>query len=292
MADGVSERSSEGQALGETSKSWFRWVVLGLSIPLSIYLCGQIAWLIQAPVEPVEVRSDLTADYSPWTSAFFPGLNPNILLEALQDRNEGRWSDAKRAMNCFLLSSRCDTAVPGESEAINSVEEITPTPLRIANYTKLDSIEPDGKALLIHPGEVVVLDLQETPILVTGFDDPEADILLFLDQRVGRTGRLDALQISLGRNPEGDWKVIYARGDQTHDDIALEMLYSIETEAAGDGQNPATSSTDESSQQWLGYALDVDAAIKESGLYGWMQIVVMPDIREPVGIDAVKVIEP
>jgi hypothetical protein len=282
----------DDHANGETPRSWFRWVVLGLSIPLSIILCGQIAWLVQAPAEPIEVRSDLTADYSPWTSAFFPGLDPNILLEALRDRNAGRWSNAEQAMNCFLLSSRCETAVPDESNTASGVDNVTPTPLRIAKDIETDFGQPNGMALLIQPGQVVVLDLRSTPILVTGSGDTAADILLFLAQGSDRAGRLDSLQISLGRKPEDDWTVIYARGDQTHGDTRVEIPYSNEDGIAGNGQNPATSSEDESSQHWVGYALDVDAAIKEPGLYEWMQIVVMPDVRESVGIDAIKVIGP
>jgi hypothetical protein len=55
--------------------------------------------MTRSPTDQVDVHSSLTADYSPWTTAFFPSLDPNILMAALRDRNEDGLSDTRQAMN-------------------------------------------------------------------------------------------------------------------------------------------------------------------------------------------------
>jgi hypothetical protein len=258
-------------------------VLIVLLTPLSIYLCGQAAWMMRTPTDEVEIRSSLTADYSPWTTAFFPSLDPSILMAALLDRDEGGLFDTRRAMNCFLLTSGCERVSEGGLQDMGA----TATPLRIANNVEPDLTQPDGQGLLIKPGREVILDLRSAPILVIGSEEPAADLLIYIIEGNDGTAHIE---ISIAETPEGTWIPVFFRGDQPHGDMELELPYSSDNEVFGENQPPSTSSDDAFVQGWIGFGLDVDASVTEPGLYGWLRIGIEPDAAEPVALDAVIVV--
>lgn len=246
--------------------------------------------MMRAPDDQVEVRSALTADYSPWTTAFFPGLDPSILLAALRDRNEAGLLDTRRMMNCFLLTSNCETADPDENHR-EEADVPAATPVRIDNNVEPDLTQPDGQGLLIEPGREIILDLRSAPILVTGSDELEADLLIYIIQDSDHGDNRDSLEVSLALRLEDVWIPVFSGGDQTHGDMEQELPYSDDSEVLGENENPITSSDDVFAQEWTGYAVDVDAWISEPGLYGWMRIGINPEASEAVTLDAVVVVD-
>ena len=267
-----------------------RWVLLGLLPPFSVFLCGQIALNMKVPAEPAEVRSDLSADYSPWNAAFFPGLDPRILIEALRDGEEGGWLNTRRAVNCFLMTDRCETATPEVLELAQESGVATPTALRIANEVEPDFDQPDGAGLTIGPGQEILIDLRSSPILVSGAEEREADFLLFITTETSAETVTAEFVISLSLKPDGLWTPVYVGGDQTHGDTTEELPYSIESERVGGSQDSAASSEDVSTQFTNGLAIDVDAALSQPGLYGWMKLSTISSASGPVVVDAIIVI--
>ncbi|TFH37629.1 MAG: hypothetical protein E4G99_02065 [Anaerolineales bacterium] len=236
------------------------------------------------------MRSDLSADYSPWSSSFFPGLDPRILVDALRDSDRSGWSDTRQAMNCFLTTSGCEAAMPGALEGDPEAVETTTTVLRIANEAGSDLDQPDGVGLQIDPGQEILLDLRSTPIWVTGLEEREADIMLITLDDSSATANAAGLEISLALKPDGPWRQVYTGGDQIHGDSAAEITYSIGSEGAGGGHETPASSADASARQWLGIAIDVDAFLSEPGMYGWMHLRVISNASEPVVVDAIRVL--
>jgi hypothetical protein len=281
----VSEK--HGDAVHKKRQERLRWVLILLLSPLSIYLCGQLAWLGRAPPDEVEIHSSLTADYSPWTAAFFPSLDPNILMAALQDRREGGLSDAGRAMNCFLLSSGCEMV----SQADTQVMQATPMPLRIANNVEPDLTQPDGEGLLLSPGKEIVLDLRDTPILVSGTDEPQAEVFIYILQDPDQKDGDDLLEISIAMQQTDAWIPVFTRGDQPHGDIMLKLPYSTNNEIRGENQTPFISSEDAFLQDGFGFGLDVDASVAEPGLYNWLRIGIINEADHAVALDAIVVVD-
>jgi hypothetical protein len=277
----VSEK--HGDSAKKKQRTRLRWALFVLLTPLSIFLCGQAAWMMRGPEDQVEVHSSLTADYSPWTTAFFPSLDPSILMAALRDRNEGGFSDARRAMNCFLLTSGC--------EIVRQMEiGVTATPVRIANNVEPDLTQPDGQGLMLQPGREIILDLGSTPILVTGSVEPAADLLIYIIQDLDQEDEIASLDVSVARNPDDPWIPVFVGGDQTHGDMELELPYSMDNQVFGQTQPPSTSSDDALNQEWISLALDVDTSVMEPGLYGWLRIGIKSEASEPVALDAVVVV--
>jgi hypothetical protein len=244
-------------------------------------MCGQTAWILTAPAKPDEVRSSLTADYSPWTNAFFPGLNPDILIEALRDREGGGWMSPRQVMDCFLLKADCE---------VRQGAALVPegTSLRIANDREPDFDQPDGYSFALAPGMSVILDLRESPILVDGSTNPGADVLIVFIGSEQQRVFLNDLSIAFALKPEGEWFPLMQGGDQMHNDSEVEIPYSNEIAAA---QGNEASSEDALVQQSWGIALDLDASITQAGLYGWMQIGLSERAEEPLNIDAIIVLE-
>lgn len=267
-----------------------RWVFFGLLTPFSIFLCGQIALKMDMPDEPMEVRSDLSADYSPWNEAFFPGLDPRILIEALRDGEEGGWLNTRRAVNCFLMTDRCETATPGAPEQALASVGATPTMLRIANEVEPDFDQPDGEGLKIEPGQEILIDLRSSPILVSGAEENKADFLLFTTTDSAGHNTISWIVISLSLKPDGLWTPVYVGGDQTHGDTVIEIPYSLQSEGGGGSQESAASSEDGLTQPANGLAIDVDAALSQPGLYGWMKLSTVSSASEAVVVDAIIVI--
>ena len=274
----------------ERKQRKLRWVLFGLLTPFSVFLCGQLAMTLQVPAEPAEVRSDLSADYSPWNAAFFPGLDPRILVEALRDGEGEGWLDTRRAMNCFLMTRSCETATPGALEVVEHNLEVTPTALRIANEVEPDFDQPDGTGLQIEPGQEILIDLRSTPILVSGSEEKDLDLLIFTVQAPNFGIAAETIVISLALKPNGLWTPVYVGGDQTHGDTDAEIPYSEQSEGAGASQESAASSGDAYPQQSSGFSIDVDASLKQPGLYGWMKLATISNASEPVVVDAILVI--
>lgn len=238
---------------------------------------------MRAPTDEVEIRSSLTADYSPWTTAFFPSLDPSILMAALLDRNAGGLSDTRRAMNCFLLTSGCERVSQGDLQGMGA----TATPLRIANNVEPDLTQPDGQGLLIQPGREVTLDLGSAPILVTGSEEPAVDLIIYVIQADDENAYFE---ISIAQALDDTWIPVFFREDHPQGDMELELPYISDNEVFGENQTPSTSSDDAFVQDWIGFGLDVDASITEPGLYGWLRIGIKPEAGEPVALDAVIVV--
>ncbi len=266
------------------AKNRLRWVLFGLVTPLFIYLCGQVAWTVRAPLNGAEIRPSLTADYSPWAAAFFPGLDPQILKAAIEDREErGLWY-SRRSMSCFLLSSACELSEPTQQEQLLEEKE-TETPLRIANDVEPDLNQPDGQVLMIQPGKQVVLDLREAPILVTGSIEPETDVVIYTLRPETEAGGHASYTLSLALRPEDAWVTVFNGEDQVHGDSGTELPYSIGSEAGEvEAGQAAFASADLTAT-----AVDVDASIRAPGLYGWLRIAINPEAEAPLALDAVVV---
>ncbi len=279
-------REKHGHSAIKQAQARLRLVLLVLITPLSIILCGQAAWMMRAPSADVEVRSGLSADYSPWTTAFFPGLDPSILLAALKDRNEGSL-DTRRALSCFLLTSGCEIVTQSGSEA----EDVTTMPeseLRIANDVEPDLTHPDGRALRLQPGRAVALDIRSGPILVSGGDEPQADLLIyFLDDSTW--DETEYLEVDIALRPEDAWIPVFNGGDQTHGDSQLGMPYGDGNPGLGDPVSPGLS--DDALVNTNGFAIDVDRGGLPTGLYGWLRIGIDPAAPGPIGVDAIVVVD-
>lgn len=276
---------------GAGHKKWqgrLRWILILLLTPASLLFCGQLAWTLYHPADLEEIRSDLTADYSPWQSTFFPGLDPNILSAALRDQDGAGWVEPRRALDCFLLTARCQTAIPEVKGIQGEGEFSAPTPMRIANGVEPDFDQPDGMGLEILPGMEILLDIRNTPILFPGGNDAGADVLFFTIDSVQQE---PAFTVSLALKPDGPWTDIYIGGDQTHGDNQNEIPYSNGNGEAGDLYDPSRSSEVASGGQTVGLAVDVDDSLQTPGLYGWMRLRVEAEENESVFVDAIVVIE-
>jgi hypothetical protein len=207
-------------------------------------------------------------------------------MAALRDRNEDGLSDTRQAMNCFLLNTGCESVSQSDQQG----RVATVTPLRIANDVEPDLTQPDGQGFMLQPGREIILDLQNTPILVTGAVEPEADLLIYVIQDEDSMEMVAYLDVSLAQGQADPWIPVFIGGDQLHGDMELELPYSSDTEVIGDTQLPSTSSDDAFVQDWVGFALDVDTSVEEPGLYSWLRIGIKPEADGPVALDAVIVV--
>jgi hypothetical protein len=244
-------------------------------------MCGHAAWILTAPMESVEVESSLTADYSPWNTAFFPGLDPDILIEALRDRQGGTWLSPRQVMDCFLLNPACE---------VTEVEQKTTpaTQVRIANDKEPDFDRPDGFSFELAPGTSVLLDLRDFPILIDDSYDTAADVLILFIGDDGPSKFIDALRVEFALRPEGEWFPIALGGDQIHTDSGLEITYSDEALAA---QGNGVSSEDVLAQDTWGVALNLNELLTQTGLYGWMRLGLSEAAQESLQIDAIIVLD-
>ena len=176
-----------------------------------------------------------------------------------------------------------------ESKEIENIIVLIPN----SEYIDASNIEAFRKAYdpLIEKSNDVILDLQATPIIVSGSEEPEADLLIFIIDDLAQKNQSADIDISMSLRPEESWIPVYIGGDQPHGDMELELPYSWDNEVFGENQPPSTSSDDALAYEWIGLSLDVDASIKEPGVYSWLRIGIRPSATAPVALDAVVVVD-
>ncbi len=125
--------------------AWFVLVLFSICI---LFACAQIAGLsIFNPPQSVDLRSNMQADYSPWGYVAFGPINPQILLDILDDLNLDQLQIPVISNSCLIPGS-CPTATatpePTQTDTptITLTPSETPTPSQTPTITNTLTLTP------------------------------------------------------------------------------------------------------------------------------------------------------
>jgi uncharacterized repeat protein (TIGR01451 family) len=125
--------------------AWFMLVLFSICI---LFACAQIAGLsILNPQQTVDLRSNMQADYSPWGYVAFGPINPQILLDILDDLKLNQLHIPAISDSCLIPGS-CPTAtatpVPTQTKTptITLTPSETPTPSQTPTITNTFTLTP------------------------------------------------------------------------------------------------------------------------------------------------------
>jgi hypothetical protein len=111
------------------------WLIIVPVVLLILFGCGQLALLRQPPVTYADTRSQLSADYHPWTPVVFAAVSTEIVSEILQDYGQ----DPTDPQIIVTASPFWPTQVGGTPIAFIPTKTATPTVLPTATHTPVPS---------------------------------------------------------------------------------------------------------------------------------------------------------
>jgi uncharacterized repeat protein (TIGR01451 family) len=128
MADTGAREPEPQEEKRNKRRGLLAWLLLVLFSLCVLFACAQLAGLSMLnPPQQADLQSNLEADYSPWGYVAFGPINPQILLDILDDLKLNELRLPSLSGSC-LLPGGCPTATPTLTPTETDTPTITPTP--------------------------------------------------------------------------------------------------------------------------------------------------------------------